>query len=244
MTEIVAECPPATIPITCVAGTWGWRGLLSDPTHWTHPQSPLWQYLGTKGLTVRVDRRGRGFTWGTRLAGFQVWRRLFGHKPSLQDWEVGAAALYDYHRPSTVAPRYLLRGRNTHMICHSHGGNLPYIAAGVLGLRINVLVTVSTPIRHDVLRAHGENGRKNIGHHIHFHSKLDRIQLAGQAGDGVVSVAGEHPFADINVHMPEEVGHSGLLENPFYFDELLTFVDSVKERHNNPGYLDHRLWVP
>lgn len=244
MTPAEEICVPPRIAVTCVAGTWGWRGLVSDPMHWTHPKSPLWQYLRTKGLFVRTDRSGRGFTWGTRLVGYQVWRRLFGHKPSVQDWEVGAAGLYDYHRPATVAPRYLLRGRNLHMICHSHGGNLPYIAASALGLRINVLVTVSTPIRHDVLRVHGEKGRKNIGWHIHFHSRADRIQLAGQAGDGVLSVSGEHPYADTNIEMEESCGHSGLLENPFYFSELLTVVEHVHQRNNNPGYLDHRLWVP
>jgi hypothetical protein len=236
------------ITVTCVAGTWGWRGLLSDPTHWTHPKSPLWQYLATKGLRVRVDRNGRGFTWGTRLAGFQVWRRLVGKKPGITDWEVGAAALYDYHRPETVNPRYHLRGRNLHMICHSHGGNLPYIAAAKLGLRINVLVTVSTPIRWDVLGpgklGDGDLARKNIGRHIHYRSRGDRIQMAGQAGDGVVSLSGDHPFADENIVQEESCGHSGLLENPFYFDELLTAVDHMHHRHNNPGYLDHRLWVP
>lgn len=237
-------CAPDPTPVTCVAGTWGWRGLLSDPRHWTHPKSPVWRYLATKGLTVRCDRHGRGFTWGTRLAGFQVWRRLFGRKPGVADWEVGAAGLYDYHRPATVSPRYLLRGRNLHMICHSHGGNLPYISASALGLRINVLLTVSTPIRHDVLKLHGENGRKRIGHHIHIFSKHDRIQQAGQAGDGVISVAGAHPFADVNIELDEEAGHSGVLENPFYFEQLMPFVEAIEQRNNNPGYLDHRLWVP
>jgi hypothetical protein len=244
MSELAPQDVLRPIEITCVAGTWGWRGLLSDSTHWTHPKSPLWRYMATKGLLVRVDRHGRSFTWGTRLAGHQVWRRLFGKKPGVTDWEVGAAGLYDYHRPPTVQPRYHLRGRNVHMICHSHGGNLPYIAASKLGLRINVLVTVSTPIRHDVLSVHGEAGRKLIGRHIHYHSRADRIQRAGQAGDGVVSLAGEHPFADENIELEESCGHSGLLENPFYFDELLTFVEHVHQRHNNPGYLDHRLWVP
>lgn len=241
------DCADA-IEITCIPGTWGWRGLLSDPKHWTHPKAPLWVYLGTKGLCVRVDRHGRGFTWGTRLAGYQVWRRLFFKKPGITDWEVGAAALYDYHKPATIRPRYHLRGRNVHMIAHSHGGNLPYIAAASLGLRINVLVTVSTPIRWDVLGVgrpgDGEKAKKMIGRHIHIYSRADRIQQAGQAGDGVVSLAGEHPFADENIVMEETCGHSGLLENPFYFDELLTFVEHVHKRHNNPGYLDYRLWTP
>lgn len=232
-----------TKAITCVAGTWGWRGLFPDQNHWTHPKSRLWSYLNTQGLTARCDRNNHGFTWGTRLAGFQVWRRLFGQKPSLQDWEVGAANFYDYHRPATVEPRHFLRGRNLHSICHSHGGNLPYIACSAYGLHINVLVTVSTPIRWDVLKVHGEKARQNIGHHIHYWSEGDEIQAAGEAGDAHLGWVREHPFADENIKLPKEAGHSGLLENPFYFEELLTFVERVHERHNNPGYLD-RLWVP
>lgn len=242
------DCASAPIPVTCVAGTWGWRGLLNDPKHWTHPKSTLWRYLNTKGLSVRCDRHGHGFTWGTDLVMPQLWKRLFGIKPGIKDWEVGAGGLYDYHRPATVQPRYQLRGRNVHMICHSHGGNLPYIAAAVLGLRINVLVTVSTPIRHDVLRVHGAIGRKNIGWHIHYWSDGDRIQRAGELGDGFLdnplTWTGRHPYADENIELASDCAHTGLLENPFYFDELLTMVENVHQRHNNPGYLDHRLWVP
>jgi hypothetical protein len=238
------EEPPHLIPITTVVGTWGWRGLFYDPEHWSHPKSPLWSYLHTKGLAPRCDRNGKGFTWGTELTGHQLWRRLFFRKAGIKDWEVGAASFYDYHRPATVEYRHYLRGRNAHAICHSHGGNLPYIACSAYGMQINVLCTVSTPIRHDVLSVHGTKARERIGCHIHYWSKADRIQIAGQAGDGHIGLSGEHPFADYNIRLDEDAGHTGLLENPFLFDELLTFVEHVHKRHNNPGYLDRRLWVP
>lgn len=177
----------------------------------------------------------------------QLYKRLFGRKAGIKDWEVGAANFYDYHRPATVEPRHFLRGRNIHAIMHSHAGNLPYIACSELGLRINVLATVSTPVRWDVLALHGEKARKNIGHHIHYWSKGDRIQRAGELGDGHVGNPlgwqGKHPFADENIELAEDCGHTGLLENPFYFEELLTFVEHVHQRHNNPGYLESRLWT-
>lgn len=239
--DIEAPVPP--IAITSVVGTWGWRGLLNDPEHWSHPKSPLWAYLRTKGLVLRCDHNGKGFTWGTELTGHQIWRRLFFKGPRMKDWEVGAASFYDYHRPATVDRRYYLRGRNAHAICHSHGGNLPYIACSAYGMRLNVLCTVSTPIRHDVLRVHGKKARENIGYHIHYYTRGDRIQLAGQHGDGVIDFGGEHPHADKNVPL-DDAGHTGLLENPFLFDELLPFIEQVHQRHNNPGYLEKRLWVP
>lgn len=239
--------PAHPIPVTCGLGTWGWQGLTINREQWCHPDSTVWRYLHTLGLTVRCDRSGRGFTWGTGLVRPQLYKRLFGMKAGIKDWEVGAANFYDYHRPATVEPRHFLRGRNIHALMHSHAGNLPYIACGALGLRMNVLVTVSTPIRMDVLDRWGPIAKKNIGWHIHYWSKGDRIQRAGELGDGRVDNPltwhGDHPFADENICLDHSAGHTGLLQDPFQFTELLTFVEQVHRRHNNPGYLDNRLWT-
>ncbi len=231
------------VPVTAVVGTWGWRGLLKPQATIGNPNANVWKYLNDHRLTMRCDRKGRGFSWTSAIAGAEVWRRLFGSEPSILDWEVGAVNLLDFHLPMTVQSEHHLPGCRTHVIAHSHGGNLPYIAAA-MGLRINCLATISTPIRMDVLNRFGPEARANIGYHVHYYSDDDFTQMLGGAGDGHIGLIRKHPYADVNVRLPENAGHSGLLENPFYFGELLTFVDEVLRRDGNEAYLQRGLWTP
>lgn len=237
--EHMPWCPSLTVDVTAIDGTWGWHGLINDKNEWTHPDAPLWDYLRPRGLKVRADVKGRGFSWSTSLEGFQIWRRLFMRRAGLGAWEVGAVNLVDYHMPQTVDPRFHLKGCDTHIVAHSHGGNLPYIAAA-LGLKINVLVTVSTPVRMDVLHKYGTDGRKGIGFHIHYYSEGDRTQAMGELGDDYFGVMRKHPLADLNLALPQAAGHTGLLNNPFYFDKLLTAVSHIHRRHGRPDYLELR----
>lgn len=232
-------CPSTVVKVTAIDGTWGWHGLTPSKVEWTHPDSALWDYLRDKGLKVTCDAQGRAFTWSTSLTGHQLFRRLLTRRPNLTAWEVGAVNLINYQMPDTVEAKYHRKGCETHMIAHSHGGNLPYIAAA-MGLKINVLVTVSTPVRHDVLELYGDEGRKNIGYHIHYWSVNDKTQIAGSWADGHKGIVQAHPLADLNIRLAESFGHTGLLKERGYFSELLTAAEHIHLRHGRADYLELR----
>lgn len=227
---------PEVIPATCVDGTWGWHGLAQPEDEWTHPKHPCQVYLREHGISNRCDARGRGFSWLSKLEGYMLLRRLFRPRAGLPAWEVGGANFYDFHLPLTVDPRFHLPGHSTHAFAHSHGGNLPFVACH-LGLRVNVLVTVSTPIRWDVLQQYGPLARPNIAWHVHYYSVGDEIQVAGEYADGRFGWLREHPLADENIKLPAEAGHTGLLNNPKFFGELLTAIDRIHARHGAGDYL-------
>lgn len=226
------------IPYTAIRGTWGYRGLF-DQNHWATHGSPVTQYLEGHGLRLLTDSRGRGFTWTTALDGWQITRRIFGKPTDISDWEVGAACLCDYYLPPSVDPMYHVPGSKVIVLAHSHGAN-PAIIAAALGLKINVLVTVSSPVRVDVLRKYGREARPNIGYHLHYWSDGDRLQAAGGAGDGHYGIIREYAFSEQhapiyacnqNVRLPRAADHSGLLHEPSWFSELLTAVDIIKTRY-------------
>ena len=227
------------IDVTCVDGTWGWHGLLPSSKEWTHPKHDCQKFLREHRLRVRCDANGRGFSWTTQLEGLMLLRRLTQRRAGLVTWEVGGVNFYDFHKPMAIPERFHVRGAETHCIAHSHGGNLPFVAAA-MGLKINVLVTISTPIRFDVLRKFATQARPNIGWHIHYWSVGDPIQAAGEWGDGRVGWVREHPEADENIMLPAEAGHTGLLENPKFRGELLTAVERIHMRHGNDDFLKDR----
>lgn len=238
-----------SIDVTCIDGTWGWKGLVWPADEWTHPKHPCQLNLRANGLSVLADDDGRGFAWSTDLEGFLIFRRLFRPRAGLPAWEVGAATLLNWHRPLSVRPEFRTPGSKTHDIAHSHGGNLPIIACGALGLKINVLVTVSTPIRMDVLRKYGPAARRNIGFHLHYYSDGDETQAAGAWADGFAGVRREHPLADLNYRLPRGAGHTGLLNDPKFFPAFATAIDIIKMNDGREDYLagnearwpDHRI---
>lgn len=235
------------IPYTAIRGTWGYRGLL-DQNHWATQGSPVADYLELHGLKLITDRQGRGFTWTTALDGWQFWRRIVGKHPDISDWEVGGACLKDYYMPPTVPDEYWTPGSKVIVIAHSHGVN-PAIIAAALGMKINVLVTVSSPVRVDVLRKYGAAARKNIGFHLHYWSDGDRMQAVGGAGDRHYGIIREYASSEDhqaiyvcnkNVPLPREAGHSGLLHEVSWFGELLTAVEIIQERYGRADYLECR----
>lgn len=228
------------IELTCVDGTWAWEGLGNEQKIWSHPDHLLFSsYLRPRHrITARVDTAGRGFVWSTNLVKPQLWKRLVGMQVSIKDWEAGAVNDLHFHQPPTVEPQFHLRGNALHQMGHSHGGNPPYIAAAI-GLHINVLITVCTPIRWDVIDRYGAEASTRIGYHIHYWSENDRTQRAGGLGDGRRSTDREHPTAHRNIRLPEAVGHSGLLTNPSHFHYLEYAARVIRARHGRLDYLSN-----
>lgn len=231
--------------VTLGPGTHAIKGLRSRGD-WFHDGSEFCARAGNRGLACSY------FPWPTALAGAEFWKPWVGIKPDLGDWEIPALNAKERHQPSEVEPRYWPRPSRIHWFTHSHGAE-PIIIACALGLRINVLVTVSAPIRADVLYEYGERARQNIGYHLEYRSLNDRIQKAGGVGDGHWGTMWS--FADFTIGdrqifkpddtivMPEECGHSQLLHNPKYMDALDTAFQIILDRDGRDDLLGGAAWA-
>lgn len=213
-------------------GTHAIKGGLRSRGSWFHDESELVGFLFDRGIASTY------FPWATALAGFEFWRPWLGLPPALADWHVPALHIKERYQPSEVERRYWPRPSRIHALVHSHGAQ-PFLIAAGLGLRINVLITVSSPVRCDVLDQYGPVARKNIGYHLHYYSKCDRVQAAGGLGDGRFGVLRDFDYSrdgeqiykcDETVVLEEACGHSGLLHEAKYRSELLTAVELILAR--------------
>lgn len=197
--------------VILVAGTWGWNP--GSPTvDWWMPGSPFVAFLKAQGVQpifgeyVANDAvsEPRPFTWSTDLEGID----------NTQDWHAAGINLYDYCVPP-VCPSQRIPVVDTNLIVHSHGLQVALFAAHA-GLKINTLISVGSPIRHDVAKR-TPRARMNIARWVHVHSDAsDTIQLLGSLFDGHLGVVREAALADRN-EMIGGVGHAGLLRDPKLF---------------------------
>lgn len=219
--------------VTLGPGTHAIRGGLRSKGDWFHEGSLFRKSAEAHGLGCSY------FPWPTALAGAEFWKPWVGLRPDLGDWEIPALNLKERFQPSEVEPQYWPKQSKIHLITHSHGAQ-PAIIAAALGLKINVLVTVSAPIREDVLEEYGAAARKNIRYHLEYFSLNDRIQLAGGVGDGHYGfmrkfgdfkINGKCPYAANEfVMLSEACGHSQVLHDAKYMGELRTAYQRILER--------------
>lgn len=219
--------------ITLGPGTHAIKGGLRSRGDWFHDGSDFCELADSFGLECRY------FPWPTALAGAAFWKPWLGIKPDLGDWEIPAMNLQERFQPSEIPPAHWPRQSRINILTHSHGAQ-PALIAAAMGLKIGVLVTVSAPIRADVLYTYGERARKNIAYHLEYFSHDDRIQMAGGFGDGHAGTM--RRFSDYRVNgrvlyaaddfvaMPEACGHSGLLHDMKFMSELKTAFQVILDR--------------
>jgi hypothetical protein len=231
------------IPLVTVAGTWSWDA------DWRRRGAPLMTFLATQGFEqYRVD--GRLFQWTTDVNGARIYKRLLPRRFRADhgDWFAGGWALCS-HLFDRLGPA------NTHLWTHSHGLQVA-LSACALGLKVTTLTDVSGPVRAEFLEPNpslllelfgaecfeqlsaddkrtplAELARRNIGYWQHLHSdSSDRTQWFGTVGDGALGIVREHPRADSNILFPK-AGHSGVLNDIKWFDQLLMPLASIRARH-------------
>lgn len=220
--------------LTLGPGTHAIKGGLRSRGDWFHDGSNFCELAYSHGIACNY------FPWPTALAGAAFWKPWLGIKPDMQDWEIPALNLKERFQPIEIPEQHWPRQSRINILTHSHGAQ-PVIIAAALGLKINVLVTVSAPVREDVLYTYGERARKNIAFHLEYRSLNDRIQFAGGVGDGHWGPMWS--FADFKVNgrriwtpnddvlLPEECGHSRVLHDPKFIGELLTAFQLIVERN-------------
>lgn len=224
------------IPYLAIGGTWSWRGTSAG--QWYDAGSPWSARMRLRGLEHHHLYTGspRPFVWTTDLEGASLWRTLLGRGADLTEWQAAGQNLFAYCVPP-IAPGVQIAPSDLHVIAHSHAAQVVAFAAAD-GLKINTLITVGSPIRHDMTEVY-QRARPNMGFHWHFYSDFsDRMQWLGEAFDGKVQLPWaadrKHPYADQNVRLPR-VGHSRILNDLSIFADVWSGpIDLIKERHGKP----------
>lgn len=186
---------------------------------WHQPDSPWMAWLRTQGFVQLVPDR-RSFVWSTNVDGLLPWRKQ-------ATWRAAGENLFAYIVPP-LAPERRIPPRCTFVLCHSHAAQV-VLHACALGLKIAELVDIAGPVREDMMPI-ARLARPNIAHWQHLHSdRSDRMQWLGEIGDGALGIVREHPLADVNHPMPK-AGHSGVLNDPRWFDLLTPCLENIRAR--------------
>lgn len=220
------------IPFLAIPGTWGWNG--KSDGQWYDLASPWSAYMRSQGFEHLRGPDRRPFVWTTDINGAQFWRRWFGRKPDVNDWQAAGCNLYAWLVPP-LAPDRCQPAEATHLIAHSHGLQVVLFACAD-GLKVNTLISIGSPVRVDMLEV-AKRARPNIGFWLHIHSDgSDRMQWFGELGDGAFTIKRNHPFADQN-NMYPGVGHSGVLNDPRLFSEIWPGpLDLIRSRHGRTEF--------
>jgi hypothetical protein len=183
--------------VVCVAGTHDWCS--DDTPRWYKPGSPFMQILERRGFRP-FFASGRPFAWSSSLDGVRG-------KNSI--WEATGFNLFWYCVPP-LAPERCIPPCELMVITHSHGLQ-PALYAASFGLKIDRLISVTGPVRKDMLHVAAQ-ARPNIRYWRHVWTRGDWWQLAGGLFDRQLGAMRKHPLADDNVMIPG-IGHSGLFRD-------------------------------
>lgn len=180
------------IAVTAIAGTWAWK------SQWWQDGSTFWAYMRLHGIgPARIG--GLPFRWSTDLG--NSWKFWESRR---SDWEAGGDALAYYLDA--------LPERERVVVAHSHGGQLAFCCAR-LGVQIDRLVTVATPVRNDMKQI-VDDARPYIRSWWHVcDEKSDKTAWWGAFGDRKIGNSRVFTQANEVVKLPK-IGHSKLLNDP------------------------------
>lgn len=102
--------------------------------------------------------------------------KIFGAEPLIFDWS-GANSPAERHATARRLADFIRThpAPVVHLLGFSHGGNVACEAAAIVGNRVDLLITIATPVT---------GGYKTGGsrRHIHLYSPKDRMQIIGGEG--------------------------------------------------------------
>jgi pimeloyl-ACP methyl ester carboxylesterase len=102
--------------------------------------------------------------------------KIFGATPIVFDWP-GANSAKERHAAADKLAKFIQSGaaQEVHLLGFSHGGNVACEAAAMLVSRVDLLVTIATPVT-------GNYKTGGARRHIHLYSPADRMQIVGGEG--------------------------------------------------------------
>jgi hypothetical protein len=141
----------------------------------------------------------------------------------------GAKQLNELIKNHKFAP-----GEQLNIVAHSHGGNVAFEASQTVSHKIDILVTLGTPIRGDY-----QPDMNNIAREINVYSLNDGVQTSG-GGVSVYAAGRTLPEEDgvTNVESPEAQSHSDLWQNSDVWTNRVS--PNVQEEENRQCGLGNR----
>ena len=173
ITDILKNCvqssqPSNPVPIIVVPGTF-WKDIPS----WAETYSP-------SNKPMRA------------IAG------IFGAAPIVFDWS-GANSASERHTAAQNLAQFIqtVESPLVHLLGFSHGGNVACEAAALLNARVDLLVTIATPVT-----GHYKSG--GARRHINLYSLQDRMQILGGEGPlGLPAFASREFPGSTNIPVPD-----------------------------------------
>lgn len=195
-----------------VAGTWNWCSdwTTVGATEWWRKGSDFHKYVES----MNFQYPDHMFIWSGALNGEVVIERLkpephTGYEDH-RDWIAGGAALSYFLRQTELVES------ERNVICHSHGLQVVLYACSIFNVRIDRLISVCSPIRHDMSK-YTEMALKNIGVWIQVQQiQEDEWQKRGRFADGAFELNRPKSKADVEINLAL-IDHSNLLHNVGYF---------------------------
>jgi hypothetical protein len=191
--------------------------MLKVEAAWWRPGSAFIAMLKAHDLSVLNEQEP--FRWAGRLGGFDDIAPpdamdAYADSSAMVQWSMAGWALKWYISAMLPAP---ISQPEVDVVAHSHGGQVAAFAA-IYGARFRRLVTVSTPVRRDMLRQRRVL-REYTQRWLHFYCNTDQTQAEGVIGDGelhglpsgdMLNLHRTMPEADQNVEVPTN-DHSRML---------------------------------
>jgi hypothetical protein len=186
--------------VILVPGTHAWDGVKKD---WYSPGQPFHEFMVTMPGHALVCP-SNPFVWSTRLGGVG-----FGDG-DLVVYRAAGMNLFQYCVPPRF-PDLQIPPCDLVVISHSHGLQ-PVLFAAMYGLKIDLLIDVSGPVRQDLMPI-AQAAKPNIRRWVHtYGGRRDRWQWLGGLFDGHVGVERKHPLAE-NLQVPG-ADHGEVLREP------------------------------
>jgi pimeloyl-ACP methyl ester carboxylesterase len=153
----------------------------------------------------------------------QAIAKIFGSEPVLFDWS-GANSAQERHAAADRLAGFIEKtGPRVNLAGFSHGGNIACEAAAKLNGKVDLLVTIATPVT-------GNYQTGGARRHIHLYSPKDRMQILGGEGRfGMPAIAArEFPGAtNIAIHGIESGDITGSHGNILWSDETWRILETL-----------------
>lgn len=196
-----------------VPGTWSWPKdwNVVAPEEWWRFGSDHNKFLTEQGFSLY--RPDTSFIWNSEVDGERFFERFekepnSGYKDH-HAWISGAIALAFFVQGGVEA-------KDTNIICHSHGLQVVLYACYRFNLKINNLLSVCSPIRHDMVDV-TEAAIKNIKFWVQVQdTEEDEWQRRGRFGDGAIQIHRPRSKANVEVNI-DGIDHSKILYDKNYY---------------------------
>jgi pimeloyl-ACP methyl ester carboxylesterase len=140
--------------------------------------------------TFWKDVAGWAETYSPANKPMQAVSAIFGITPVLFDWS-GANSANERHAAAEKLARFVEEGDAplVHLLGFSHGGNVASEAAAILATRVDMLITMATPVTSN----YKTGGARR---HINLYSPHDRMQILGGEGPFGLPATAKREFPD------------------------------------------------